>query len=163
MNSALSPTPPFPQNTARLRLVSVLVPILGVAVALGSYAFVKGVSFLVGAVFFGDPLIKRGLDWLNRNIPDWPKYLELRRQVPTRRSRNIQSFLTIAQNVAQRRAHKRPADHHPPPDRRGKQSSSPTTTPQRTWSLLAATGAAWRRCAHGCLTRGSPRYDTPRP
>ena len=36
-------------------------------------------TFLLGAVFFGDPILTRGLDWLNRTIPNWASYLDLRK------------------------------------------------------------------------------------
>ena len=35
----------------------------------------------VGFGFFGDPLIWRGLDLLNRKVPNWQKYLELEKYV----------------------------------------------------------------------------------
>ena len=43
--------------------------------------FMKMNTLIVGAGFFGDPLIWRGLDWLNKNYPDWQKLLELRKCV----------------------------------------------------------------------------------
>lgn len=44
-----------------------------------SVMVVKGTTFGVGAAFFSDPLIWRGLDWLNKNYPNWQKFLELRK------------------------------------------------------------------------------------
>lgn len=41
--------------------------------------FTKAATFGLGFGFFGDPVISRGLDWLNRTIPDWKKLLELRK------------------------------------------------------------------------------------
>ena len=35
--------------------------------------------FGVGFGFFGDPVIQKGLDWLNRTFPKWQKLLELRK------------------------------------------------------------------------------------
>ena len=43
--------------------------------------FTKMMTAGVGLGFFSDPLIWRGLDLLNRKIPDWQKYLELRKFV----------------------------------------------------------------------------------
>ncbi|KAK1757043.1 hypothetical protein QBC47DRAFT_443784 [Echria macrotheca] len=93
--NALSPTPPFPRDTHRMRLAAVIVPVLGMSLFVTSYMFMKGVTFGVGFGFFGDPVISRGLDWLNRTIPDWKKLLELRntlfKGVPT----NAQLTITL--------------------------------------------------------------------
>jgi hypothetical protein len=43
--------------------------------------FMKATYAGVGFGFFGDPLIWRGLDFLNKKIPNWQKYLELRKYV----------------------------------------------------------------------------------
>jgi len=64
-----------------MRLAGVIVPLLGVSLFVTSYMFTKGVTFGIGFGFFGDPIISRGLDWLNRTIPNWPKLLELRKYV----------------------------------------------------------------------------------
>ncbi len=77
--SALSPTPPFPKDTARMRLAGVLVPAVAIALVTTSSMFMKMTTFFVGAGFFGDPVFWRALDLLNRNIPNWQQYLELRR------------------------------------------------------------------------------------
>lgn len=63
-----------------MRLVAILLPLLfGASVFLTPYILVKSTSFLIGFVFFGDPILSRGLDWLNRTIPDWQKLLEPRK------------------------------------------------------------------------------------
>ena len=55
----------------------------------------KANGFLVGAGFFGDPIIWRGLAYLNREFPHWQKLLEIRntllKGVPT----NAQLTLTL--------------------------------------------------------------------
>jgi len=56
-----------------------VVPLLGASLFVTSYMFMKGLSFGVGFGFFGDPVISRGIDWLNRTIPNWQKLLELRK------------------------------------------------------------------------------------
>ena len=43
--------------------------------------FMKMVTGGIGFGFFSDPLIWRGLDFLNEKIPNWQKYLELRKYV----------------------------------------------------------------------------------
>lgn len=77
--SALSPIPPFPKNTYRIRLAGLVAPIFVVSLFVTSYMFMKGVTFGVGFGFFGDPIISRGLDWLNRTYPNWQKLLEIRK------------------------------------------------------------------------------------
>jgi len=41
--------------------------------------FIKGTSFITGFAFFSQPLMDKGLNWLNKTIPDWPKYLDPRK------------------------------------------------------------------------------------
>ncbi|KAK4619788.1 hypothetical protein CLAFUW4_10851 [Fulvia fulva] len=93
--NALEPTPPFPKDVVRLRLAAVLVPVLAGSFFISSYMVVKGTTFGIGFGFFGDPLIWRGLDWLNTNFPKWQKLLELRntllKGVPT----NAQLTITL--------------------------------------------------------------------
>lgn len=66
-----------------MRLAGVVMPLLGISLFVTSYMFTKGVTFGIGFGFFGDPVISRGIDWLNRTIPNWPKLLELRKYVFT--------------------------------------------------------------------------------
>ena len=81
--NALSPTPPFPRETPRLQLAAVVVPLLAVSLFTSSAFFMKIMGAGFGFGFFGDPLIWRGLDILNEKVPNWQKYLELRKFVPT--------------------------------------------------------------------------------
>lgn len=82
-HSALSPTPPFPQETPRLKLAGILVPAVAVGLLTTSAMFMKMTSAIFGFGFFGDPLIWRGLDLLNKNFPHWQKLLEIRKYVET--------------------------------------------------------------------------------
>ncbi|KAM7212950.1 Protein of unknown function (DUF3292) domain containing protein [Rhypophila decipiens] len=93
--NALSPTPPFPRDTHRIRLAGAIMPVLGVSLFVTSYMFTKGVMFGIGFGFFGDPVISRGLDWLNRTIPDWPKLLELRNTLLKGIPTNAQLTITL--------------------------------------------------------------------
>jgi hypothetical protein len=77
--NALSPTPPFPPHLHRLRLAALLVPFLLVSTYVTSYMFVKTITFGFGFAFFGDPIIRVGMRWLNRTIPHWEKLFELRK------------------------------------------------------------------------------------
>ncbi|KAK3400605.1 hypothetical protein B0T20DRAFT_476722 [Sordaria brevicollis] len=93
--NALSPTPPFPKDTHRLRLAMLVVPLFGASLFITSYMFVKSMTFFFGFGMFGDPVIRPGMEYLNRVIPDWQKLLELRntllKGVPT----NAQLTLTL--------------------------------------------------------------------
>ena len=80
-HSALSPTPPFPQETPRLRIAGILVPAVAVGLLTTSAMFMKMMTAGIGFGFFGDPLIWRGLDLLNKNFPHWQKLLEIRKYV----------------------------------------------------------------------------------
>jgi hypothetical protein len=80
--SALSPIPLFPSEVYRLRLIAVLLPLVfGVSLFVTPYILLKFFSFLIGFIFFGDPILSRGLRWLNRTIPNWQKLLEPRKYV----------------------------------------------------------------------------------
>lgn len=79
--NALSPTPPFPQQLPRLKLAGLVTPILLVSLVTSSAIFVKMNFFIVGFVFFGDPILSRGVHWLNHKYPRWQKLLELRKLV----------------------------------------------------------------------------------
>lgn len=63
-----------------MRLIAILLPfVFGVSLFVTPYMVLKTTSFLAGLIFFGDPLITRGLAWLNRTVPNWQKLLELRK------------------------------------------------------------------------------------
>lgn len=79
--NALDPTPPFPADTARLRIAGLVVPMVAAGLFITSYMFVKGVTFGVGFGFFGEPVIMRGVRWLNRTFPHWQKLLEIRNTI----------------------------------------------------------------------------------
>jgi hypothetical protein len=93
--NALSPTAPFPKETPRLKLAGVLLPLLLISMFTNSYMFMKANGFFVGFGFFGDPIIWRGLSYLNREFPHWQKLLEIRntllKGVPT----NAQLTITL--------------------------------------------------------------------
>jgi hypothetical protein len=80
-SSALSPTPPFPRVTPRLRLAAILVPACLLSACTPLYIFSKLAGLGVGFGFFGDPIIRRGLAILNRDFPHWQRLFELQKQV----------------------------------------------------------------------------------
>jgi hypothetical protein len=79
INSALSPTSPFPKQFPRLKLAGLLLPALLVSSLTTSYMFMKVNTFIVGFTFFGDPIISRGLVFLNEKFPNWQKLLKLQK------------------------------------------------------------------------------------
>ncbi|CBQ70600.1 conserved hypothetical protein [Sporisorium reilianum SRZ2] len=98
--NALSPTPPFSRWIPRARLAGVIVPLFLASFYINETMNYKGSTLAMGFVLFGQPLIDRVkfpqvIAWLDRNIPDWKQYLELRyyllRGVPT----NAQLTLTL--------------------------------------------------------------------
>ncbi|KAK3167256.1 hypothetical protein OEA41_010382 [Lepraria neglecta] len=93
--NALSPTPPFPQEAPRLKLAGALVPVLAVGLLTSSAMFMKATYAGVGFGFFGDPLIWRGLDFLNKKVPNWQKYLELRNSILKGIPTNAQLTVTL--------------------------------------------------------------------
>jgi len=93
--NALSPTPPFPRDLFRLRLASLLVPALAISFFVTNYMLVKGITFGIGFGFFGDPVITRGLVWLNSTFPHWQKLLELRNTILKSVPTNAQLTITL--------------------------------------------------------------------
>ncbi|RWA06093.1 hypothetical protein EKO27_g9008, partial [Xylaria grammica] len=119
LGNALSPTSPFPQDTYRIRLAGLIVPLLIVSLFTTSYMFVKGASFGAGFGFFGDPIITRGLRWLNRSYPHWQKILEMRNTVLKGVPTNAQLTLTLLRIGEANKAPLPPAPvvRAPPPDK----------------------------------------------
>ncbi|KAK7943890.1 uncharacterized protein PG986_013003 [Apiospora aurea] len=131
--NALSPTPPFPQHIYRMRLASLIVPLLFTSLFVTSYMFMKGVTFGIGFGFFGDPVITRGIRFLNREFPHWEKLLELRNTVLKGVPTNAQLTLTLLR-IGE--ANKAPL---PPPPRVGE--APPDRPVGVTDDELRATGA----------------------
>jgi hypothetical protein len=131
----LEPTPPFPKNKYHYRLAAVVAPLLLISLFVTSYMFMKGLTFGVGFGFFGDPIIWRGLDLLNRKVPNWQQLLELRntllKGVPT----NAQLTITLLRLGEANKAPLPPPPHinQPPPD-------VPVDVSEQE---LRATGADW--------------------
>lgn len=98
--NALSPTPPFSRWTPRARLAGAILPVFLASLYVNETMIYKGSTFGLGFALFGQPLIDRVkfpavIAWLDRNVPDWKKYAELRyyllRGVPT----NAQLTVTL--------------------------------------------------------------------
>lgn len=93
--NALSPTPPFPRDVYRLRLAGLVLPMLIGSLFVTNYMLVKGITFGAGFGFFGDPVIQKGLAWLNSSFPNWQKLLELRNTVLKGVPTNAQLTITL--------------------------------------------------------------------
>ncbi|CAN8101239.1 unnamed protein product [Discula destructiva] len=93
--NALSPTPPFPRQTYRLRLAILIVPLFCGSLFLTSYMVMKAMTFGIGFGFFGDPIITRGTMFLNRRFPHWERLLELRNTVLKGVPTNAQLTITL--------------------------------------------------------------------
>ena len=81
-SSALSATAPFPRLKPRLRLAAVLGPACLLSLLTTSYVLMKTSTLLAGSSFFGDPVIRRGIRYLNRQFPKWQKMFELQKYIP---------------------------------------------------------------------------------
>ncbi|KAI1086901.1 hypothetical protein F5B19DRAFT_101703 [Rostrohypoxylon terebratum] len=117
--NALSPTPPFPRDVYRLKLAILILPLLVMSLFVTSYMFTKSVTFGVGFGFFGDPVISRGLKWLNRKFPHWQKLMELRNTVLKGVPTNAQLTLTLLRigEVNKAPLPPPPSTSEPPPER----------------------------------------------
>ena len=93
--NVLHATSPFPHKRPRMKLAACLVPVLLASIFTSPYAFIKINGLLIGFGFFADPVIWRGLDLLNRKIPNWQKYLELRNSILKGIPTNAQLTITL--------------------------------------------------------------------
>lgn len=115
--NALSPVPPFDDNK-RLQFAAIFAPMLLLSLFVQAAWVVRGTYAISGLVFFTDPLQQQGIAWLNENVPDWPKYLEIRntllKGVPT----NAQLTITLLRIGEANRAPipPPPSTTEPPPE-----------------------------------------------
>ena len=115
--NALSPTPPF-HATKHYQLAAIVAPLLLMSLFVKDAYFVRGTTFIIGVAFFSDPLIQRGIKFLNEKIPDWPKYLELRNSLLKGVPTNAQLTITLLRIGEVNRAPlpPPPRSNVPPPD-----------------------------------------------
>ncbi|KAH7129782.1 hypothetical protein B0J13DRAFT_132382 [Dactylonectria estremocensis] len=93
--NALNPTAPFPILRQRLFLASVILPALLGSLFTSPYMAFKAMGFICGFLFFGDPLITRGVEILERTYPRWAKYVELRNTILQGVPTNAQLAVTL--------------------------------------------------------------------
>ncbi len=117
--NALSPTSPFPKEMPRLRLATLVIPLFLASLFVTSYMLVKGITFAIGFLFFGDPVISRMLALLDRRFPHWQKILELRNTVLKGVPTNAQLALTLLRVGEANKAPLPPPPRisEPPPDK----------------------------------------------
>jgi hypothetical protein len=103
----------------RLRLAALLVPAFAASLYINSYMVMKGAGFGIGFGFFGDPIISRGIDLLNKKFPNWQKLLELRNTVLKGIPTNAQLTITLLRIGEANKAPLPPPPHsnQPPPDK----------------------------------------------
>ncbi|KAL2818020.1 hypothetical protein BJX63DRAFT_419336 [Aspergillus granulosus] len=94
-SNALAPTPPFPIITPRLRLVAVLASGLLISFVTPSYLFMKLATLLIGFGFFGDPVILKGIHYLDRKYPHWKELSQLQNSLLKGVPTNAQLALTL--------------------------------------------------------------------
>ncbi|CAI7661051.1 unnamed protein product [Penicillium bialowiezense] len=124
MGNALSATAPFPQLSPRLRLAAVLCPACVASLMTSSYVLMKVSTFIFGFAFFGDPVIRRGIKYLNRRFPKWQKVIEIQNSLLKGIPTNAQLAVTLLR-IGEANASPLP----PPPD------SSDQKAPSRPASL----------------------------
>ena len=93
--NALSPTPPFPQEGPRLRLTSLVVPLLAMSIFVTSYMFVKSVTFGIGFGFFGDQLFRAASHGSTINSPTGKRFLNSETQFSKAYLPNAQLTITL--------------------------------------------------------------------
>ncbi|EGY22353.1 uncharacterized protein VDAG_03791 [Verticillium dahliae VdLs.17] len=59
------------------------------------HGIADGFGFIIGFSFFGDPVIQRGIAFVERKVPDWQKYIELRNTLLKGIPTNAQLTITL--------------------------------------------------------------------
>ncbi|CAG7923727.1 unnamed protein product [Penicillium olsonii] len=134
MGNALSATAPFPRLSPRLRLAAVLCPACLASMLTSSYVLVKSSTFIVGLIFFGDPLIRVAVKYLNRRFPKWQKVIELQNSLLKGIPTNAQLTVTLLR-IGEANASPLP----PPPNSQEKPPSRPASLHEEELTL-GATG-----------------------
>ncbi|KAJ5773962.1 hypothetical protein N7457_008858 [Penicillium paradoxum] len=142
--NALSATPPFPRLNPRLRLAAVLAPACLFSTMTSSYVFMKLSTLFIGFAFFGDPVIRRGIVYLNRRFPKWQKLIELQNSILKGIPTNAQLAVTLLR-IGEANASPLP----PPPTSQDKAPSKPASLNQEELTL----GATDEEIKHAALVK----------
>ncbi|KAJ5818536.1 hypothetical protein N7474_004127 [Penicillium riverlandense] len=155
--NALSATPPFPRMDPRLRLVSVLAPACLASIFVSSYMLIKMTGLVIGIAFFGDPLIRRSITYLNHKVPHWQKFFELQNSLLKGIPTNAQLTLTLLR-IGETNASPLP----PPPTSRDKPPSRPASLHHEQLALGATTEEI-KQAASGDLPDSQPSQELQLP
>lgn len=115
--NALSPTAPFNSSLYRIRLATLIIPLLLASIFVTPYSLIKVLTFSVGFGFFGDPVITPAVSRLNKIFPHWQKILEPRNTILKGVPTNAQIAITLLRIGEHSRSPLPPPPRHdkPPP------------------------------------------------
>ncbi|PKY08535.1 hypothetical protein P168DRAFT_286645 [Aspergillus campestris IBT 28561] len=162
--NALSPTPPFSSFTPYFRFSCVLAVSFAVSLVTSSHLFVKITTLVTGFSFFGDPIIQRGMEYLDDKYPLWRKSLSLENSLLKGIPTNAQLTLTLLRSGE---ANGSPIP--PPPGDNHKDAPPPSEpTPINTNNLqLGASNEEIHDAASpappGSTPHEEPATDAPKP
>ncbi|KAL4867652.1 hypothetical protein BDV12DRAFT_118389 [Aspergillus spectabilis] len=95
ISNLLSPSPPFNLVGPRLQLIVILSSISILSFLTSSYVIIKTCAFTIGLGFFGDPVFKRAIDYLDRNAPNWRECLDMEKTLLKAVPTHAQLTLTL--------------------------------------------------------------------
>ncbi|PKK48008.1 hypothetical protein CI102_5513 [Trichoderma harzianum] len=95
LGNALSPTSPFPTHRPRLIMATCLLPLLMTSFFGSCYGVMKVLGLFTGAIFFGKPIIERGVSIIDYRYPDWRQHIEMRNSILKGVPTNVQIAITL--------------------------------------------------------------------
>ncbi|KAL5093755.1 hypothetical protein Trisim1_009234 [Trichoderma cf. simile WF8] len=95
LGNALSPTSPFPTHRPRLIMATCLLPLLMTSFFGSCYGVMKVLGLFAGAIFFGKPIIERGVSIIDYRYPDWRQHTEMRNSIFKGVPTNVQIAITL--------------------------------------------------------------------
>lgn len=111
--NALLPPQPYPQTLARYKLAGAIgVPLILVTAFVPAWIWHRLSSFALGFGFFGQPLIDRGIKFIQEKVPNLPELLDIRNSLLSGVPSNDQLILHLLR-VGEREY--RPLPRPPPP------------------------------------------------
>lgn len=75
MTSLIDPTAPFARDTAQLRIVQLLLPIVILSIFTSCYMFYRVVTLALGIGFFGSIFLRNSYGWLKHNTERYEAFL----------------------------------------------------------------------------------------
>ncbi|KAL4875441.1 hypothetical protein BJY04DRAFT_163855 [Aspergillus karnatakaensis] len=94
-SNLLSPSPPFSLLAPRFQLITILSSVCIAAFLTSSYIIIKTLAFAIGVGFFGDPVFKRVIEFLDRTSPKWRECLDMEKTLLKGVPTNAQLTLTL--------------------------------------------------------------------